>query len=79
MNVEDRACFNCEASSCSNIPPDTSHDDMLPWGIINCRQKLSDHYKHYVELTHVCAWHSDDLQHDTRYPLWRDSIDLPER
>ena len=89
MKPEDRGCFNCEASLLCKVPvvemkmkPGEDYKARVSeeshWGLMSCRQKLSDHYKHYVELTHVCAWHSDWIKNDERYSNWRETIDLPK-
>ncbi len=75
MNPEDRACFNCKGSSLLRIPNigATSESDYM--GMILCKQGLSDHYRHYLSLQHMCPWHSDTVKDDTRYPNWEDTID----
>ena len=80
MKAEDRGCFNCEAGLLYKVPmvENGRVSESAYWALMSCRQKLSDHYKHYVEITHVCAWHSDSVQHDKRYPQWHESIDLPK-
>ncbi|KKK71993.1 hypothetical protein LCGC14_2908380 [marine sediment metagenome] len=75
MEPRDRACFNCEASTRIKIPSvgATSESDYM--GFCVCRQKLSDHSRHVLSLWHTCAWHSDSVSRDDRYPDWRKSID----
>lgn len=81
IKLEDRGCFNCEARVVNRVPIVESGraTESAYWGIACCRQKLSDHYMHYVELRHVCGWHSDSIKDDARYPYWHDSIDLPKQ
>ncbi len=78
MKAEDRGYFNCDASRFHRVPivKDSIVSDLVYWGIYSCRQKLSEHFKHYIEPAHVCAWHSDILQHDDRYSSWKETIDL---
>lgn len=75
MKAEDRACFNCEASTMVKIPyiGATSRADYT--AICSCRQRLSDHFRHILRLTHVCEWHSDSVCRDDRFPNWRESIE----
>jgi len=76
MKPEDRACFNCEGCSDTIRMPNvgaTSGADYM--GFCECRQRLSDHYRHILSLLHVCAWHSDSVKDDKRYPNWKASID----
>ncbi len=78
MNPEDRICGNCEAFTSINIPSvgATSESDYI--GLAMCRQRLSDHHRHLLSLLHTCAWHSDSVKNDVRYPNWKASIDLPK-
>ena len=75
MESEDRACFNCEASRIIRIPcvGATSEADYM--GLCSCRQRLSNHFKHVLCLTHVCQWHSDSVCSDPRYPNWKECIE----
>ncbi len=75
MDHKDRACFNCEASTLIKVPMVKATCDADYISYCSCRQRLSDHYRHLSTLLHVCAWHSDLVQYDDRYPHWRDSID----
>lgn len=78
MKPEDLACFNCAGSLVKEVRQvERGEISALSWGLVVCRQRLSEHYKHLVELTHVCAWHSDYVSQDTRYPFWKETIDLP--
>ena len=74
MKVEDRACFNCEASEVIRIPSVGATTKADYMGLCYCRQRLSDHFKHILCLTHTCAWHSDFVSQDKRYPHWREAI-----
>jgi hypothetical protein len=76
VSTDNRTCLNCKGSrlcTTSLLSTDGTH---TPWQLVTCRQKLSDHYKHYLELDHVCTWHSDSVKDDKRYPHWEESIDL---
>lgn len=75
MNPEDRACFNCEACSVIKIPSIGATSEADYMGLSQCKQKLSDHYRHLLSLLHICAWHSDSVKDDERYPNWKESID----
>jgi len=75
VNPEDRACSNCEALRLVKVPNIGATSDADYKGYAQCRQKLSDHFRHLLSLDHLCAWHSDSIKNDKRYPLWRESID----
>ena len=80
MKPEDRVCINCEAFRLFKVAnPGSGTDKTDHSGLCECRQKLSDHYLHILGLNHVCAWHSDYLKDDKRYPNWRECIDLPNK
>ena len=74
MNVEDRACFNCDACRVVKILFERSKPELMYQGLSECKQKLSDHYLHITSLRHVCGWHSDSVKDDERYPNWREAI-----
>lgn len=74
MEPENKICANCKAVLPCAMVANISRD-RPPLVIVSCRQKLSDHYKHYVEPTHSCGWHSYYLKKDPGFPDWEKSID----
>jgi len=74
MKIKDRACLNCEACTVIRFPAVGAKSEADYFGWCLCMQELSDHYKHLLSLHHVCAYHSDTISRDSRYPLWRESI-----
>ena len=73
--MNDIACFNCEACLVIKIPAERSKPESMYQGLCSCKQKLSDHHRHIVGLNHVCAWHSDSVSKDSRFPHWKETID----
>lgn len=71
MKPEERCCLNCEAR--------LLYRPAVGLVFASCRQRLSRDYKHLVELSYVCSYHSDFLGENAgSNPGWRLGIDLPE-
>lgn len=72
MSLEDKCCLNCEAVKRTIVSVHLEDEGI---NMCLCRQKLSDHYRHYLEENHVCAYHSDYLDSDPRFKQWRETIE----
>jgi hypothetical protein len=75
MPTKDRACFNCEAYGEFIIPARRDEPMLMYKALCFCRQRLSDHYLHILDLKHICSWHSEYLKEDERFKEYKQSID----